>query len=141
MEDKYIKQKEEEILNGQILGIVIFLISICFSLYVALEQKKFLEDENYPIDNELLESIVFYNRIVLTIAIFYFLYLSYETLQLARLTKSDTYIASLQVFASLLISFAGLISLYIILYNKQVNNDPNDGSDLEEIIDNLNFEV
>ncbi|MFI3308056.1 MAG: hypothetical protein R3Y21_05760, partial [Mycoplasmatota bacterium] len=112
------EEKRLEIVNGQIVGIIVFTLSTLISLYVAFEQRKKILDPNYEIDQKFLDNLVFFNRIILTIAILYFLYLSYEALQIVIESDGDVFTSSLQLCASILITLAGLISLFVIIYNK-----------------------
>ena len=125
-------QKDLEIINGQLFGTFIILISIIISLYVAYNQKLKVMGEEPLIDDETLNDLVFWNRIILTIIIAYFLYLSYETVELTNQKGEDCYIAKAQYLASFLAFLAGLVSLYVVLYNRKGSADVNDVGDIIE---------
>ena len=103
--------KELELINGQIIGILLFIIGLFISLLVVYNEKLIKTNKPYYFTNKESLNISLINRILFVLLGIYFVYNAIET---KKITKSSS---NLQIIASLLALAASLIILYIILIN------------------------
>jgi len=125
-------QNEEELklINGQIIGIIFFIVTLIVSLLLTYNEK--LQRENKPplFSNKKALDIAFINRLIVVLLGLYFLYTSYKRKDLEN-NNLNNYI-NLEIIASWLAFLASAIVFYIVFLNY---NNPNfDVSEIEEPI-------
>ena len=125
-------QNEEELklINGQIIGIIFFIVTLIVSLLLTYNEK--LQRENKPplFTNKKALDIAFLNRLIVALLGLYFLYTSYKRKDLGN-NNANNYI-NLEIIASWLAFLASVIVFYIVFLNY---NNPNfDVSEIEEPI-------
>lgn len=125
-------QNEEELklINGQIIGIIFFIVTLIVSLLLTYNEK--LQRENKPplFTNKKALDIAFLNRLIVALLGLYFLYTSYKRKDLEN-NNLNNYI-NLEIIASWLAFLASAIVFYIVFLNY---NNPNfDVSEIEEPI-------
>ncbi len=125
-------QNEEELklINGQIIGIIFFIVTLIVSLLLTYNEK--LQRENKPplFTNKKALDIAFLNRLIVALLGLYFLYTSYKRKDLGN-NNLNNYI-NLEIIASWLAFLASAIVFYIVFLNY---NNPNfDVSEIEEPI-------
>ena len=125
-------QNEEELklINGQIIGIIFFIVTLIVSLLLTYNEK--LQRENKPplFTNKKALDIAFLNRLIVALLGLYFLYTSYKRKDLEN-NNLNNYI-NLEIIASWLAFLASVIVFYIVFLNY---NNPNfDVSEIEEPI-------
>ena len=125
-------QNEEELklINGQIIGIIFFIVTLIVSLLLTYNEK--LQRENKPplFTNKKALDIAFINRLIVVLLGLYFLYTSYKRKDLEN-NNLNNYI-NLEIIASWLAFLASAIVFYIVFLNY---NNPNfDVSEIEEPI-------
>lgn len=125
-------QNEEELklINGQIIGIIFFIVTLIVSLLLTYNEK--LQRENKPplFTNKKALDIAFLNRLIVVLLGLYFLYTSYKRKDLEN-NNLNNYI-NLEIIASWLAFLASAIVFYIVFLNY---NNPNfDVSEIEEPI-------
>ena len=125
-------QNEEELklINGQIIGIIFFIVTLIVSLLLTYNEK--LQRENKPplFTNKKALDIAFLNRFIVALLGLYFLYTSYKRKNLEN-NNLNNYI-NLEIIASWLAFLASAIVFYIVFLNY---NNPNfDVSEIEEPI-------
>ena len=110
--------KELKLINGQIIGILLFIICLFVILIVSYNEKLIKTNRPYYFTNEESLNITLINRIILVLLGIYFVY---DAIERKKLTKTDS---NLQIIASLLALSASLVILYIIIvnYNKLKSN-------------------
>ena len=113
------KDKEIELINGEILGIFLFIVALFVTLLVLYNEKLIKSSKPYIFTSKESLDISLINRILLVILGIYFVYSSIER---KKINNSDS---NLQIIASLLALSASLIILYIIVmnYNKAVSSN------------------
>ena len=125
------QNKEElKLINGQIIGIIFFIVTLIVSLLLTYNEK--LQRENKPplFTNKKALDIAFLNRLIVALLGLYFLYTSYKRKDLEN-NNLNNYI-NLEIIASWLAFLASAIVFYIVFLNY---NNPNfDVSEIEEPI-------
>jgi len=112
------KDKELKLINGQIIGILLFIVALLVSLLIVYNEKLQKLNKPYFFTNKEALDISLINRILFVILGIYFVY---DSIERKKLTNSNS---NLQIIASLLALSASLVILYIILsnYNNQNAN-------------------
>lgn len=114
--------KEIKLLNGQIIGILLFIICLTISLLIVYNEKLIKSNQPYYFTNKESLNILLINRIILILIGIYYVY---DAIERKKLTKNAS---NLQIIASLLALSASLVTLYIVLMNYkkltaiQINN-------------------
>ena len=123
-------EEELKLINGQIIGIIFFIVTLIVSLLLTYNEK--LQRENKPplFTNKKALDIAFLNRLIVVLLGLYFLYTSYKRKNLEN-NNLNNYI-NLEIIASWLAFLASVIVFYIVFLNY---NNPNfDVSEIEEPI-------
>ena len=123
-------EEELKLINGQIIGIIFFIVTLIVSLLLTYNEK--LQRENKPplFTNKKALDIAFLNRLIVALLGLYFLYTSYKRKNLEN-NNLNNYI-NLEIIASWLAFLASVIVFYIVFLNY---NNPNfDVSEIEEPI-------
>lgn len=123
-------EEELKLINGQIIGIIFFIVTLIVSLLLTYNEK--LQRENKPplFTNKKALDIAFLNRLIVALLGLYFLYTSYKRKNLEN-NNLNNYI-NLEIIASWLAFLASAIVFYIVFLNY---NNPNfDVSEIEEPI-------
>ena len=121
-------EKQIELVNGQIIGIILFILTLIVSVIIAYNEKLLRENKSGLFSNKDALNISLINRIVVVILGIYFVYDAYERRKVSN--SYDDPNSNLQILASWLALIASAIIVYIIVNNyKNVNFDV---SEIEE---------
>lgn len=101
------------ILKGQLLGSATYIIVLILSIVVLYNQILVAEGEEGFLETETVSNINILNRVVVFILVLYFLYTSYENIEIAKQEGRDTEYLNLQFIASLLTVVSAIIVLYV----------------------------
>lgn len=120
IKDPVIKDKVLSILKGQLAGSSMYIIVLILSIILIYNQILSLKGEDSFLETSTTANINILNRIVVFLLVLYFLYTSYENIQLAEAQEKDTTYLRLQFIASLLTVVSAIIVLYVAFeqYNK-----------------------
>ena len=120
--DQYTK-KEIEILNLQLISTFLFIITLIISLLLTYDEKISKISNKHIFQDKTAKKISLYNRIVVVILAFSFVYGNYvnEKIAKSRHLKNIKYL-KLQVFSGELSLIASIIVLYIVYKNQQNQN-------------------
>ena len=121
-------EKQIELVNGQIIGIFLFILTLIVSIIVAYNEKLIRENKSGLFSNKDALNISLINRIVVVILGIYFVYDAYERRKISN--SYDDPNSNLQILASWLALIASAIIVYIIVVNYQNSNF--DVSEIEE---------
>ncbi len=97
-----------EIINGQLIALALFIITLLVSILLAYNEKLNLENKTPLFNNEKSLEISIINRLVVVILGAYFIYTSVVN---KNLDNSD----NIQVFSSILAFLASLVGLYSLI--------------------------
>ena len=108
--------KEEEInaIDIQLLALIIVLISTGISIAITYNQKLNLEKKKTIFDSKESFNITLFNRILIVILSFVFLYVNVKLYNLSKDEGEDLKSYILQIVASVLAVISGLIALYVV---------------------------
>lgn len=108
--------KEEEInaIDIQLLALIIVLISTGISIAITYNQKLNLEKKKTIFDSKESFNITLFNRILIVILSFVFLYVNVKLYNLSKNEGEDLKSYTLQIVASVLAIISGLIALYVV---------------------------
>jgi len=108
--------KEEEInaINIQLWALIIVLFSTIISILITYNQKLNLEKKETIFDSKESFDITLFNRILIVVLSFIFLYVNIKLYNLSKEEGEDLKSYILQIIASVLAIISGLIALYVV---------------------------
>ena len=108
--------KDEEIkaIDTQLLALIVVLISTGISIAITYNQKLNLEKKETIFDSKESFNITLFNRILIVILSFVFLYVNVKLYNLSKDEGEDLKSYMLQIVASVLSIISGLIALYVV---------------------------
>ena len=121
-------EKQIELVNGQIIGIFLFILTLVVSIIVAYNEKLQRENKSGLFSNKDALNISLINRAIVVLLGIYFVYDAYERRKVSN--SYDDPNSTLQILASWLALLASVIILYIII--KNYNNINFDVAEIEE---------
>jgi len=122
MNQKELQNRQLKIIDGQLIGCILYIISIIISIIIIINQRKSALKKEQFLTGAESQTIALANKIFILFLILLFFYLNYESYTLAKDTKQDTSALELQIVASILSTAVGLIGLYVVATNFQNTN-------------------
>ena len=107
-------KREINIVNIQFYALIITLITTFISIIITYNQKRELKGKDPIYSGKEIYNITLFNRIVILILAFVFLYVNYSLYDISKDQGEDLKPYKLQLFASLLVIASGLITLYVV---------------------------
>ena len=105
------------IIDGQLVGCILYIISLVASILIILNQRKRALGEKEFLTAEESQTIALLNKILILALILWFLYLNNRAKNFAANTNQDTSALNLQVIASFISLIPALIGLYVVITN------------------------
>ena len=121
--------KEEKVIDVQIIALGVSLVTTVISLLLTYNQKLEQENKKTLFSPKKTLKITKINRIVILAVTITFLYVNYELYQISKKEGENLTPYKLQILSSILVTIAGIITLYVIL-----NSDKESVSDVENPI-------
>lgn len=122
MNSEDLQNRQLKIIDGQLIGCVLYIISLIASIVIILNQRKVALNKEQFLTGEESQAIALTNKIFILLLIIFFLYLNYESYNLAKDTNQDTSSLELQIIASILSIVVALIGLYVVSTDFQNTN-------------------
>lgn len=122
MNSEDLQNRQLKIIDGQLIGCVLYIISLIASIVIILNQRKVALNKEQFLTGEESQAITLTNKIFILLLIIFFLYLNYESYNLAKDTNQDTSSLELQIIASILSIVVALIGLYVVSTDFQNTN-------------------
>lgn len=122
MNSEDLQNRQLKIIDGQLIGCVLYIISLIASIVIILNQRKVALNKEQFLTGEESQTIALTNKIFILLLIIFFLYLNYESYSLAKDTNQDTSSLELQIIASILSIIVALIGLYVVSTDFQNTN-------------------
>jgi len=119
-----------EMINGQIIALLLFIVSFCISILLAYNEKLKLEGKEVILSDEAVEKIVVGNRILSFLLVAYFAYTFFQTFGKEEITEDDI----LSAIATVLALIAASITLFVTI--KGYEAEPNDADFNPEMFEN-----
>lgn len=105
------------IIDGQLIGAILYIVSLVISIIIILDQRKSALNKPRILTNTEAQTLALANKIFIFLLILWFLYLNYKSYQFAQDTNQDTSALKLQIFASYLAIISGIIGIYVVSTN------------------------
>ena len=109
--------KQLFIIDGQLIGAILYIVSIIISIIIIVDQRKVTLNKNRILTSKESQYLALANKVFIFLLILWFLYLNYKSLELAKNTNQDTSALKLQIFASYLAVIGSIIGLYVVYTN------------------------
>ena len=122
MKKEELEQQQLFIIDGQLIGCLLYIVSLIVSIIIILDQRKKVVGKKEFLTNEESQILALGNKIFIVLLIIWFLYLNYKSYQLAEETNQDTSALQIQLVASVLSLIVGLMTLYVVATNFQNTN-------------------
>lgn len=108
-------KKEVELLNLQLIATIIYLGSLTLSIFLTYNDKLSIQNRKKIFTKKQSNSLAIFNRILVTILILAYLYISYNNLYIAKSKKENLKPFVLQLTGSELSTLSAIIVLYAVL--------------------------
>ncbi|MBE6147066.1 MAG: hypothetical protein E7168_01880 [Firmicutes bacterium] len=122
MKDKELQNEQLFIIDGQLIGSILYIVSILISIIIILDQRKKALGKKEFLTSQESQILALGNKIFILLLIIWFLYLNYKSYELAKNTNQDTSALQIQIAASILSLIVGLMTLYVVATNFQNTN-------------------
>lgn len=122
MNSEDLQNRQLKIIDGQLIGCILYIVSLIASIVIILNQRKVALNKEQFLTSEESQTIALTNKIFILLLIVFFLYLNYESYNLAKNTNQDTSSLELQIIGSILSIVVALIGLYVVATNFQNTN-------------------
>lgn len=110
------------IIDGQLVGAILYIISLIISIIIVLDQRKSTLNQERILTNSEAQSLSLANKIFLFLLVIWFLYLNYKSYNFSKDTNQDTSALKLQIFSSYLGVIGAIIGIYVVATNFQNTN-------------------
>lgn len=115
------KDKEIEAINIQLIALLFTLVSALTSIALTVNQKLTLEKKKGLFSPKITLKITLFNRILIVVLSFVFLYVNYALYQISKKEGEDLKSYTLQIIASLITIIPGFIALYVVFLSNTEN--------------------
>lgn len=117
MNDQDIQNQQLSIIDGQLIGSILYVSSLIISIIMILNQRQRAVGKEGFLTPEESQSLALLNKIFILLLILWFLYLDYKAKDLSLNTNQDTSALELQIQASIISIIPALIGLYVVITN------------------------
>lgn len=107
-------KEEINAIDIQLFALFIVLVSDIISIVTTYNQKLDLENKETQLDSKQLFKVTLFNRILIIVLSFVFLYVNYKLYKISKEEGEDLKPYILQIVASLLIIASGFVALYVV---------------------------
>lgn len=119
--NNYKSEEEIKLINVQLVALGVALISAVISIVITYNQKLEMENRETIYDSEGAFKVTLFNRILIVIIAFVFLYVNYDLYKISKAEGEDLKAYILQIVASVLTVITGLIALYVVTLSTTEN--------------------
>ena len=109
--------KQLFIIDGQLIGSILYIISIIISIIIILDQRREVLNKKRNLTPKETQTLALANKIFIFLLISWFLYLNYKSYKFAESTNQDTSALKLQIFSSFLSIISAIIGIYVVSTN------------------------
>ena len=117
MNEQNIQNQQLFIIDGQLIGSILYIASLVISIIMILNQRQRAVGKDGFLTPEESQILALLNKIFLLLLILWFLYLDYKTKDLSANTNQDTSALELQIKGSIISIIPALIGLYVVITN------------------------
>ena len=115
MSEQEIQNDQLFIIDGQLIGCILYIVSLAVSITIILNQRQRALGKEGFLTTEESQTLALLNKIFILLLILFFLYLNYKAKNLASSTNQDTNDLTLQIVAYLISLIPALIGLYVVI--------------------------
>lgn len=116
------QEKKLFIIDGQLIGAILYIVSLLISIVIIIDQRKSALNKERILTNSEAQSLALANKIFIFLLALWFLYLNYESYEFSKNTNQDTSSLKLQIFASFLSIIGAMIGIYVVYTDFQNTN-------------------
>ena len=117
MREQESRNEQLTIIDGQLIGCILYIISLVASIIIILNQRKRALEKEEFLTSEESQTIALLNKILILGLVLWFLYLNNRAKNFAANTNQDTSALNLQILASIISLIPALIGLYVVITN------------------------
>ena len=117
MSEQESRNEQLSIIDGQLIGCILYIVSLVISITIILNQRKRALGKEEFLTSEESQLLALLNKIFILALILWFLYLNYKAKNFAANTEQDTSALELQITASIISIIPALIGLYVVITN------------------------
>lgn len=122
MSEQESRNQQLSIIDGQLVGCILYIISLVVSIIIILNQRKRALGKEEFLTAEESQTYALLNKILILALVLWFLYLNNKAKNFAANTNQDTSGLELQIIASIISVIPALIGLYVIITNFSNSN-------------------
>lgn len=115
MENQETQEQQLFIIDGQLVGCILYILSLGISIVLIINQRKRANGKEGFLTPKESQILALFNKIFILLLLFLFLYLDYEAKDLAENTGQDTSALELQILASIISLIPIFIGLYVVI--------------------------
>lgn len=109
------QKRETELLDLQLIATIIYIGSLIISIFLTYNDKLDVLKQNKLFTDKQNRNLSIFNRFLVVVLTFTFLYASYETRKIAKIKGEKLENFNLQVIASEISLISTLIVLYVVI--------------------------
>lgn len=114
MNQKDNQDKKLFIIDGQLIGAILYIVSIIISIVIVIDQRKSALNKERILTGSEAQYLALANKIFVFLLILWFLYLNYKSYEFSKDTNQNTSSLKLQIFASFISVIAAIIGIYVV---------------------------
>ena len=116
------QEKKLFIIDGQLIGAILYIVSLLISIVIIIDQRKSALNKERILTNSEAQSLAIAIKIFIFLLVLWFLYINYESYEFSKNTNQDTSSLKLQIFASFLSIIGAMIGIYVVYTDFQNTN-------------------
>lgn len=114
MNQKGNQDKKLFIIDGQLIGAILYIVSIIISIVIIIDQRKSALNKERILTGSEAQYLALANKIFVFLLILWFLYLNYKSYEFSKDTNQNTSSLKLQIFTSFISVIAAIIGIYVV---------------------------
>jgi low temperature requirement protein LtrA len=115
MNKQDIENKQLFIIDGQLIGSIIYIVTIIISIIIILNQRKKVLGKDEFLNSKESQTLALISRILIVLIILWLIYTNYKAKDLAKKTNQYTSSLELQIISSIILLIPALIGLYVVI--------------------------
>lgn len=115
MNEQKIQEQQLYIIDGQLIGCLLYIVSLTVSIIIILDQRKKSLNKEGLLTTSESQTMALLNKIFVLALILLFLYLNYKAKVLSDNTGQDSSSLEKQIIASFISIIPALIGLYVVI--------------------------
>ncbi len=122
MNEQELQKDQLFIIDGQLIGSILYILSFVATIIVIVNQRKVALNKDGFLTTEESQIIITLNKVFILLLLLLFVYLNFKSKKLAKNTNQDTASLDLQIIASIISLVPALIGLYVVITDFSATN-------------------